>query len=196
MGAPDLSRPASPDLPRPPRSAGAWGCPRSGNARAIAVRPSRTSGILSRRTTVGMVTAEDGRRRVAGADRCVTVWPCSNPGTTSQTSRCGRLRGRRPSLSGNSSPPVSPCFFSMSGTGRQAERTSCCSCGTGARTWTRRGFARSRSPATPPGHTGHGLKLWAPTSRSSPTGTARRFGRSASRSSRSACATSRRDPRS
>ena len=76
------------------------------------------------------------------------------------------------------------------------ERTSYTSCVTGATTWPQRGSGRLRSRATRRGRTVRGRRRSASTSRSSPTGTARRSARSTSRSSLSACTTSRSDRRS
>ena len=79
---------------------------------------------------------------------------------------------------------------STSTTGRPPERTSCCSCVTGATISLPRGSGRSRSHATRPGRTGPGRNRSASRFRSSRTGTATRSVRSMSHSSRSACTTS------
>ena len=138
----------------------------------------------------------DGGGAGARARRCVDSGTCSR---SAQRLRSRRWYGR-PRASAHRSATCSTTgrcsSSSISSTGPRSERTSWSSCVTGERSCRRRGSSRSRSRATRRTRTLPGCRPSTSTSRFSPTGMPRRRTASASPTSTTGCATSRRGARS
>jgi hypothetical protein len=126
----------------------------------------------------------------------VSSSPCSSRVPESPMFWCGVLPARSRSRSGRSWVQDCPYCVFISTTGPRPERTSYTSCVTGATTWPQQGSGRLRSHATRRGRIVRGRRRSASRFPFSPTGTAKRHASSMSRSSLSACTTSRCDRRS